>query len=70
MLGFINMPPRRFGHFKQPSFSRGVAFGIKHVAATRLELQDAEGLCTTADILEVADSLIAHYTNAEADITD
>jgi hypothetical protein len=55
--------------FKPPSFSRGVSFGIKRVTASRLELDNAEGLCATTDILEVADSLIAYYTNAEADLT-
>ncbi|KAJ6004165.1 hypothetical protein N7499_000235 [Penicillium canescens] len=50
------------------SVSHEHAFGVGLVTASKLELEDAGGLCTTNNILKMGDSLIAHYTNAEADL--
>jgi hypothetical protein len=45
-----------------------VPWGLKQVTASKLELEHADGLCTSNNILKIADSLIAYYTNAEADL--
>jgi hypothetical protein len=54
--------------FKPGAVSRAHAFDVKRVTASKLELEHADGLYTSNNILKIADSLIAYYTNAEADL--
>ncbi|KAJ6089776.1 hypothetical protein N7467_004992 [Penicillium canescens] len=42
--------------FKSSAVSRAHAFGVRRVTASKLELEHADGLCTTTNILEMADS--------------